>query len=201
MRNSGVMRRLVVLALLAGCGGKAATRPPARTPYLILFEQGRTWTLPAATGAVTCKVAQTKQVGDAMVSRLDCGSLLVSGTWVSTPAGLYHPYLPVDDPDELALLDEDDLLLARIPEEREHSRALDGGAQDSIEAFAYEGSWCVRQTTQSPSDRRTYTLCFDGTHITGGGEDTASGGGAAQRITFGTAPPETSAPDQEESVD
>lgn len=199
------MRRLVVLALLAGCGGKTAVRPPARTPYLILFEQGRTWTLPGpatgSAGAVTCKVAQTKQVGDATVSRLECAGLLVSGTWVSTPAGLYHPYLPVDDPDELALLGEDDLLISRIPAEREHSHALEGGAQDSIEAFAFDGSWCVRQTTQSPTDRRSYTLCFDGTNITGGAEDTASPGAPAARRTFGNAPPETSVPDQEESDD
>lgn len=194
------MRRLVVLGLLAACGGKTANRPPARTPYLILFEQGRTWTLPAASGAVTCKVASSKQVGDATVSRLDCGSLLVSGTWVSTPAGLYHPYLPVDDPDELAMLGEDDLLIARIPAEREHSHALGGGVQDSIETFAFEASWCVRQTTQSSTDRRAYTLCFDGTNITGGGEDTV-GGDEPHRIVFGKAPPETSAPDQEESVD
>ncbi len=184
-----VMRRLVVLALLAGCGGKTASRPPARTPYLMLFERGRTWTLPAASGAVTCTVAETKQVGDASVSRLDCGSLLVSGTWVSTPAGLYHPYLPVDDPDELALLGEDDLLIARNPVERGHSHALDGGAQDSIEAFAFEGSWCVRQTTQSPTDRRAYTLCFDGANITGGGEDTAGSEGS-HRSSFGKAPPD-----------
>lgn len=198
------MRRLVVCAgvLLAGCGGKTVHhRAPARTPYLILFEQGRTWTLPAASGNVTCTVAATKQVGDATVSRLDCGSLLVSGTWVSLPAGLYHPYLPVDDPDELALLGEDDLLIAKIPAEREHSHALDGGTQDSVEAFGFEGSWCVRQTTQSPTDRRAYTLCFDGTNITGGGEDTASPGTPAHRITFGAAPPETSVPDQEESDD
>jgi hypothetical protein len=168
---------------------------------LILFEQGRTWTFQGSNGTVTCTVTNTRQLGDSTVARLDCAGLLVSGTWVSTPAGLYHPHLPVDEPDELALLGQDDLLIAKNPAEREHNRALEGGAQDSIEAFPFEGSWCVRQTTQSSTDRRSYTLCFDGTSITGGAEDTASGSEPVHRVTFGRAPPESSTPDQEESDD
>lgn len=155
----------------------------------MLFEQGRTWTLPSANAAVTCKVAETKQVGDATVSRLDCGSLLVSGTWVSMPAGLYHPYLPVDEPDELALLGDDDLLITRNPAERDHNHVLAGGAQDSIEAFGFEGSWCVRQATATSTDRRSWTLCFDGKDITGGAEDTA-GPTETHQVTFGQVPSE-----------
>ena len=181
----------MLLGLVSACGGKAAGKPaPKRGPYLILFEQGRSWTLPATSGPVTCKVAEAKQIGNADVSRLDCGALLISGTWVSTPAGLYHPYLPVDEPDELALLGEDDLLLGAIPAERQHSHALTGGAQDSIEAFELDGSWCVRQTTQAQADLRSFTLCFDGVNITGGGEDTASGV-ERHRMTFGKAPPDS----------
>jgi hypothetical protein len=185
-------RFIVALTLgVTACGGSQA-RPkalPATTPYLMLFEQGRTWTLPSAAGPVTCKVAAMKQVGDASVSRLDCGSLLVSGTWVAMPAGLYHPYLPVDDPDELTLLGDDDLLLARNPAERDHDHVLAGGARDSIEAFGFEGSWCVRQTTEASTDRRSWTLCFDGKDLTGGSEDTASGT-ESNHITFGKAPTE-----------
>lgn len=192
------MRTVAILIVVAACGG-SQTRPtplPATTPYLMLFEQGRTWTLPSATGPVTCKVAETKQVGDATVSRLDCGSLLVSGTWVSMPAGLYHPYLPVDDPDELALLGDDDLLITRNPAERDHDHVLAGGARDSIEAFGFDGSWCVRQTTATSSDRRSWALCFDGKDITGGAEDTASASETHQ-VSFGKAPPLASQPEQE----
>lgn len=199
-----LMRWLAVLALASAChGGKGASTPaPKATPYLMLFETGRSWMLPATgpVAAVACKVVSTKPVGDSTVAHLDCGALLLSGTWVSTPAGLYHPALPVDDPDELTLLGEDDLLIARVPAEREHSRALDGGAQDSIEAFVFETSWCVRQTTQSASDRRSFTLCFDGKDITGGAEDTASGT-ETSRVSFGRSPPEATVPDQEESRD
>ncbi len=190
------MARFVTLLVLAvtACGGsQVRTKPlPTTTPYLMLFEQGRSWTLPSAAGPVTCKVVQTKPVGDATVSRLDCGALLASGTWVSMPAGLYHPYLPVDEPDELTLLGEDDLLLARTPTERDHDHVLAGGARDSIEAFGFDGSWCVRQTTETSSDRRSWTLCFDAKDITGGAEATTSGSDAHQ-VTFGKAPPSPSA--------
>lgn len=188
------------LSVFIACGGaRARDRAlPERTPYLMLFERGRSWTLPAAGGAVTCTVAEVKQVGDANVSRLDCGALLVSGTWVATPAGLYHPYLPVDEPDELTLLGDDDLLLGAVAREREHSHALAGGAHDSIEAFGHDGSWCVRQTTEAPAqgERRSWTLCFDGTDLTGGAEDVTSGG-VRKATSFGKTPPETGDVDQE----
>jgi hypothetical protein len=192
-----------VFALLACRHGRPPDAPlPDRTPYLFLFEAGRTWTLPAeqiatAGGAtqrtsVTCKVAESKQVGDATVSRIACdpphAGLLVAGTWVSTPAGLFHPYLPVDDPDELALLGDDDLLIGAIPKEREHSHALDQ-TQESIEAFGHAGSWCVRQTTSAAADRRAFALCFDGRAVTGG-SDLVVGDGVWQQVRFGNAPPE-----------
>jgi hypothetical protein len=182
------MWRVVVLLIVVGCGGaRPAERPlPQRTPYLELFEHGRSWTLPVHDGTpVTCTVTDVKQVGDANVSRLDCGALLVSGTWVATPAGLYHPYLPVDEPDELALLGEDDLLLGAIPGEREHEHVLEGGARSAIEAVGYDGSWCVRETTTLGTDMRSYVLCVDGANITGGGEETSG----SQPVYFGKAPP------------
>jgi hypothetical protein len=188
------MRSLVALALVTACGHRGAPeRPlPTHTPYLMLFEQGRSWTLPSSAGPVSCKVTETKRVGDASVSHLDCGPLLVSGTWVSTPAGLYHPYVPVDEPDELTLLGDDDLLLATKPAERTHEHVLEGGAQDEIEAFGFQSSWCVRQTTEAGRDRRSYTLCFDGKDITGGTEDTASES-EQHHLQFGASPPDAPA--------
>lgn len=194
------MRRAVLAAVLstAACGGaRTSSKPaPAQTPYLALFELGRTWSLPAtsepggAKGTVTCKVAEVKPVGDANVSRLACdppfNGLLVVGTWVATPAGLYHPYLPVDDPDELALLGEDDLLITRIPKESEHAHAM-GHAALATEAFILDGSWCVRSTTTSGAEKRAYTLCFDAAGVTGGGELVASDG-QTQRVSFGRSP-------------
>lgn len=180
------MRSFLIVALAAAChGGHAPERPlPARTPYRMLFERGRTWTLPArGVAPVTCTVREVKPVGDATVAHLDCGALLVSGTWVATPAGLYHPYVPVDDPDELALLGEDDLLIGAVADERYHEHVLAGGARSVVQAIGFEGSWCVRETTSAPADSRTYVLCFDGTNVTGGGEQTSGGS-----TYFGSAP-------------
>lgn len=167
-------------------------------PYFALFELGRAWSLPAtsepggAKDTVLCKVDDVKPVGDANVSRVVCEppfkGLLVVGTWVATPAGLYHPPLPVDDADELALLGEDDLLITAKPKEREHTRAL-GQADESNEAFAFEGSWCVRNTMTSGEERRSYTLCFGDGGVTGGGEVVGSGG-STQRVSFGRNPPD-----------
>jgi hypothetical protein len=182
------MRGLVLLGAVAAChaSGGSTARPPTRTPYLALFEQGKTWTL----DKVTCRVASVKPVGDATVARLACdppnAGLLVVGTWVATPAGLYHPLLPVDEPDELALLGEDDLLLAANAAEHSHDRVIDG-AQLANEAFVYRGSWCVRETTAAGQDSRSYTLCFDANGITGGSETVISSG-VTQRATFGAVP-------------
>lgn len=181
---------VVLLAALAACHvHKAPTAAPStRTPYLALFETGKTWTL----DKVTCRVAQVKPVGDATVAHLTCdppnAGLLVVGTWVATPAGLYHPLIPVDDPDELALLGEDDLLLSANAVEHSHDRVIDG-AHVANEAFIYEGSWCVRETTTAGADSRSFTLCFDGKGITGGAETVVSAG-ATQSATFGSVPAE-----------
>lgn len=185
-------RGLLVLAL-AACGPARAPTPPAptRTPYLMLFERGKTFTLPSSRGDVSCTVADVKQVGDANVSRLQCAkphdALLISGTWVATPAGLYHAYLPVDEPDELALLREDELLIGAIPNERDHEYVLEG-TQESVEAFEHEGSWCVRQRTRAGTQLRLYTLCFDGRAITGGNERVIAEDGTQEDVEFGKAP-------------
>src|SRR5262249_48435010 len=118
--------------------------------------------------------------------------LLVVGNWVETPAGLYHPALPIDDPDELALLGEDDLLLSAVAKERQHSHA-EAGAQDTIEAFTFRGSWCGRDPIASETDRRAFTLCFDGRTVTGGGELVITGT-TWHREQFGAAPPDPDDP-------
>jgi hypothetical protein len=165
----------------------------------MLFEQGKTFTLPAtqtssagpaSSGTATCTVAEVKPVADATVSRIACTAphqgLLVAGTWVATPAGLYHPYLPVDDPDELTLLGDDDLLVATIPTERDHAHTS-GQTEESIEAFEHESSWCVRQTTTAGTDRRRFALCFDGTAVTGASDFVGTAAGW-QRVELGAAP-------------
>lgn len=195
------MRALAVGLALTACGSTAhRARPPSRTPYLMLFEQGKAFTLPStqktsAGGApfratATCTVAEVKQVGDASVSRLACTtpfeSLLINGTWVAAPEGLYHPYLPVDDPDELTLLGEDQLLIGAIPKERNHRHA-DGMTLEVIDAFDESGSWCVRQATSAGTTGRAFALCFDGTTVTGA-SDLVKNGTEWQRVDLGIAP-------------
>lgn len=190
MRHLPAMKRAVVVACLAACHGShgPTARPPTRTPYLALFEKGHAWTL----GKVTCRVTEVKPVGDATVAHLACdppnAGLLVNGTWVATPAGLYHPVLPVDDPDELALLGDADLLLAANATEGSHE-ALIEATHVSNEAFVHESSWCVRQTTSFGSESRSFTLCFDGKGITGGAETVVSNG-ATTSAKFGSVPVE-----------
>lgn len=181
------MKSLSVLCALAACHSqpRAVT---TRTPYLALFERGKSWTLPTTTGgSVTCQVAEVKQVGDANVSRLRCNpaSLLISGDWVATPAGLYHPLVPIDEPDELALLTEDDLLLTANAAEREHEHVVQG-AQSTIHAFMHRGSWCVRETMVLGHQERSYTLCFNAQGISGGDEVIV--GDEPTTTTFGDAP-------------
>lgn len=167
----------------------------------MLFEQGKAFTLPATRttsaggapvrGTATCTVAEVKQVGDATVSRLACAapyqSLLISGTWVASPAGLYHPYLPVDDPDELTLLGEDDLLIGTTPKERNH-RSATGMSVHETEAFDLGGSWCVSEgTSAGGATSRSWTLCFDGATVTGA-VDVVYTGPDWERVELGAAP-------------
>lgn len=186
------MKWLMGLVVFAACHGNTqpTAKIPTRTPYLALFERGRSWTLPVGSGgSVTCQVADVKPVGDANVARLTCAAphagLAISGQWVATPAGLYHPLVPVDEPDELTLLGDDDLLLAANAEEREHEHVI-AGTRSEIAAFIYKASWCVRETTTLGDNQRSYTLCFDASGITGGDEFTL--GGESRAMSFGDAP-------------
>jgi hypothetical protein len=192
------MKRVVLVAAACACRTPRAPSPPrpATTPYLALFERGHTFSLSVREGSVAstlrCTVASVSQVGDANVSRLSCAppheSLLINGTWVATPAGLYHPHLPVDAPDDLALLGDDDLLITTRPRERVHAHGV-GGTSELVETFGHAGSWCVRQTTSARDDMRSFTLCFDGRTVTGG-SDLVRAGGQTQHIDFGDAPPQ-----------
>jgi len=192
------MRGLPVLLTVAACHSTppaVRVSDPSTPPFGCLFQKGRRWTLDVRGSApVTCTVTDFKLVADANVSRLDCGALLVSGTWVATSAGLYHPYLPVDEPDELTLLGEDDLLLRGQPSDREHEHVLEGGARSTIEAFAFGSSWCVREATSAGPETRRWTLCFDGENITGGGEELWSGDERSMTY-FGVVPPPSGSSD------
>lgn len=184
------MKRVAVLACVIACHGAHAptARPPTHTPYLALFEQGRAWTI----GKATCRVTEVKSVGDASVAHLACdppnAGLLVVGTWVATPGGLFHPLLPVDDPDELALLGDADLLLASNATEGSHEHLIEG-THISDEAFVHESSWCVRQTTVLGPESRSFTLCFAAAGITGIAETVVSNG-ATTSAAFGSVPAE-----------
>ena len=200
--------------VVCACGGTTpvATTPAlAGPPYMALFERKATWTLPllatSGQGATAskrdeatlhCAVVSVTQIGDAHVSRLKCDKphddLLISGTWVGEPAGLYHPPGPITEPDDLATLSDDDLLLNAQPVERQHSHALEA-AQDSIEAFRFDAAWCVRETTVAGAERRSFTLCFDAKGITGGSELTfAAADNAWHRVVFGKIPPDSDDP-------
>ena len=184
------MKRVAVFACVMGCHGSHAptARPPTHTPYLALFEKGHAWTL----GKATCRVTEVKQVGDASVAHLACDApnagVLVNGTWVATPGGLYHPLLPIDDPDELALLGDADLLLPANAAEGSHEHLIEG-THVSNEAFIHESSWCVRQTTVLGPESRSFTLCFAAPGITGIAETVVSNG-ATTSAQFGSVPVE-----------
>jgi hypothetical protein len=214
------MRRLVVLGLIAACTPASApvvaNAAPQSPPYLALFERGRSWTLPIEVasgthpdafvlakterGSVSCAVADVRRIGDANVARLACAKphddLSIAGSWVAEPAGLYHPAIPIDQPDDLATLGDDDLLLQATPAERAHNHA-DEGTQQSIEAFPFARAWCVRETTIAGEDRRSYALCFDSGGVTGGTDLVVVAADATwRRATFGKAPPDPDDPTQ-----
>jgi hypothetical protein len=207
---------LAAVLVLVACGGKAKPVPrgPEGPPYLALFERGRSWSLPAEVvhgerrgdayvaksterGDVRCDVADVKQVGHSKVSRIECAppyaGLLIVGTWVATPAGLYHPPLPVDDADELAV-GSDDLLLTAKPQERGHI-AASGAMQHSMQAFANGDSWCAGETFAAQEERRSYLLCLGAAGITGGSELVMSGDTHQwHRMKFGAAPDDSGDP-------
>jgi hypothetical protein len=216
--NIPMMWRYLVLA--CACGSATPVTTPATStgpPYLALFANGKNWSLPLEVttghgaakdktdrGAARCSIETVAQIGDAQVAHLVCGKpyndLSIVGTWVAEPAGLYHPPGPIDQPDDLSTLTEDDLLLNAVPAERQHSHALDAAAagapaQDNIEAFKHRGGWCVRETITTGAEWRGYTLCFDASGIVGGSELTFTAADQAwRRVMFGSVPADSDDP-------
>lgn len=177
---------------LCACGA-AAPVPKHVTadqdrPFLKLIEPDNEWTLPITvqsghhdgtgthvdkreTGQVHCRIKSLERIGDAAVAHLVCDKpyddLSISGTWVAEPAGLYHPLGPITQPDDLATLVDDDLLINDVPRERDHSHTNDVSNR-KVEAFPWKTGWCVHDKTSAAdaeaqrfADRRSFTLCFD----------------------------------------
>ena len=145
-------------------------------------------------GTLTCKTNRARRVGDGTIVRLACDrpydDLLIAGTWAMQPAGLYHPSIPVDGPDDLSTLGEDDLLVNAAPQERTHSHG-----QASIETLALGDGWCVRESVIAGVDRRDYTLCFDGSGMIGGSELVIVGPAETwRRARFGKVAPDVNDP-------
>jgi hypothetical protein len=207
---------LVVVGCSAPAKPVAAAATPSGPPYLALFDDGHAWSLPiavasghmqpefkhdaASTGTLTCTTSDVHRVGDATVAKLGCAKpfddLLIIGTWVASPAGLFHPALPIDGPDDLVMLGENDLLINVAPRERQHSHALEGSPdapvaapQEEIESWKHDKGWCVKDSTTADPDRRSFTICFDGTGIAGGADLVITGPEKSwHRSIFGAAP-------------
>lgn len=209
------------MCVLCACGSP----PPAKhvateqdRPYLKLIEPDNEWTLPIVvttghhdqsgthvdkrdTATVHCRIAKLERIGDAVVTRLACDKpyddLSISGTWVAEPAGLYHPLGPITQPDDLATLNDDDLLINDKPRERDHSHTSDASNR-KVEAFAWKSGWCVHDKTTAAdaetgkfADRRSFTLCFDRDHgILAASElDSDAAGGQWRAVHVGGDPP------------
>lgn len=214
------MHRLALLVVVA-CGAPAkpvvAAATPSGPPYLALFDDGHAWSMPitvasgrmqpelehsgATKGMLTCTTSNVHRVGDATVAKLGCAKpfddLLIIGTWVASPAGLFHPALPIDSPDDLVMLGENDLLFNVAPRERQHSHALEGpvAPQEEIESWKHDKSWCVKDAITADPDRRSFTICFDGNGISGGADLVVTGPEKSwHRSIFGAAPHDLSDP-------
>ncbi|HEX4451566.1 MAG TPA: hypothetical protein VH143_11880 [Kofleriaceae bacterium] len=186
------MRFLLAVAVL-GCGARADhPEPIGGPPYLGIFGSGKAWTLATSDGMerAACRIAAQNRLGDATVAHLQCAKphddLGVVGWWVASPAGLYHPATQPENPDELAGLSEDDLLINARASERHHEVNL-GAAHETIDAERFERGWCVSSATAASGARREWTLCFDDRGIIGVADLVDFGSGAAA-IRFGALP-------------
>jgi hypothetical protein len=181
-----------VVVLLVACTAppRPVTEHPrhAERPYLKLIEPDNEWTLPISVasghfgaggyqretethGSVHCAIKQLDHIGEAAVARLACDKpyddLSITGTWVAQPAGLYHPLGPITQPDDLATLVDDDLLINDVPRERDHSHTTDSATR-TVSAAPLGHGWCVQDkivaaalASHEQGDRRSFTLCFD----------------------------------------
>src|SRR5262249_31943814 len=130
-----------------------------------------------------------RTVGEAKIAHITCepplADLLASGIWVATPAGLFHPAVPLDDTDDVAGLDEDDVMIAASPVELHRTRAI---AETHITTEAFGGGGCARDPTTGAAALRGFTLCFTPGGVTGG-DDVVMIGAQWRRSSFGQAPP------------
>ena len=191
------MKLATLLLVLVGCASHAERPHVDGPPYLAIFGAGRAWTLRAGGDAAECRVASVTRLGDANLSRVQCAKphddLGIVGWWVSSPAGLYHPYSQPENPDELAALGDDDLLLNVRPEERHHEVTL-GETHETLDAVPFGRGWCVSTETTNAGARRAWTLCLDDTGIVGVADVVDMGSGATS-ARFGALPaPDEAAP-------
>ena len=210
LKASPPLRSAAWLVLCFACKSPPPAAPvrPSGPPYAVLFQLDRAWSLPAevanghrqgtaftvehaARGFVGCRIGNLRTVGEAKIAHITCepplADLLASGTWVSTPAGLFHPAVPLDDQDDVANLDEDDVMIAASPVERQRTRAI-AETHVTTEAFEFGAGWCVRDRTTSADAMRGFTLCFDASGVTGG-DDVVMLGPLWRRTRFGAMPP------------
>jgi len=185
-------------------------------PYLKLIAPDNEWTLPIKTasgrfangyktdhqeqGTAHCRVAKLERIAEASVARLACDKpyddLSITGTWVAQPGGLYHPLGPITQPDDLATLVDDDLLITERPHERDHSHTTDV-ANRHVEASQFGTGWCVHDKTIALGldpgelgDRRSFILCFDATGIVAASEfDTVASDKTWRSAQLGSYPP------------
>lgn len=210
--------------MCSACGSRpAATAHPAHVterPYLKLIEPDNEWTLPIKTasgrfdngyktdqqaqGTVHCRIAKLERIAEASVARLACDKpyddLSITGTWVAQPGGLYHPLGPITQPDDLATLVDDDLLITEHPRERDHSHTTDDATR-KVEASHFSSSsgtgWCVHDKTTAVGvdtaefgERRSFILCFDATGIVAASEyDTIASDKTWRSAQLGAHPP------------
>ena len=212
--------RVWLLASVMGCTPAATpVTPHASTPrpYLKLIEPDNEWTLPIvassghydqhsyvrdqhAAASVHCRITKLEHIGEAAVSHLQCDKpyddLSITGTWVAQVNGLYHPLGPITQPDDLASLVDDDLLISDQPRERDHSHTTDTSTR-TVEATTWKhDGWCVHDKTiaigleaHEAGDRRSFTLCFDSTGIVAASEYDTVTDGTWRSIQIGAGPP------------
>ncbi len=182
----------MVLGCLIGCASAsppvAKQVPYAGKPWLKLVEPDNEWTLAItevsghfdasgihadkhATGKVHCKITALDHVGEAVVSHLKCDkpydALSLSGQWVQQPNGLYHPLIPVTQPDDLSTLLDDDLLLLDPPHERDSTHSTESSVHRVEAAHDDHGNWCLYDKTSAVGlkpaefgDRRSFIVCM-----------------------------------------
>jgi hypothetical protein len=195
--------------VLAACGARPASPAEHGAPYRVLFERGKTWTLPieashghfeqpsryvvdeTSRGKVTCRVSDVRTTKLARLATLRCGApyadLLIVGPWVATAAGLFHPPVTPDD-DELAAYTAADALIAAVPKDRQSTEG-DADSTSSSEAFELDHAWCVRETHAAQLDRCDFTLCLDERGVSGGTDLVIAGPSQDwHRVHFGKAP-------------